>query len=58
MDASAEGGRYKFNAMSQERVEEEWVSLSSLPPKEAIVAVVLNDIVNFDILIDQLKRDF
>lgn len=30
--------------MSQERVEEEWESLRSLPPKEAIVAVVLNDI--------------
>lgn len=31
--------------MSQERVDEEWDSLSSLPPKEAIVAVVLNDMV-------------
>lgn len=30
--------------MSQERVLEVWVSLRSLPPKEEIVAVVLNDI--------------
>lgn len=28
-------------------MEEEWVSLRSFPPKEAIVAVVLNDIVSF-----------
>ena len=32
--------------MSQERVLEVRVSLRSLPPKEAIVAVVLNDILD------------
>jgi hypothetical protein len=30
--------------MSQAVVVAEWLSLRSLPPKEAIVAVVLNDI--------------
>ena len=36
------GGRYKFNAISHPVDDAVCVSLRSLPPKEAIVAAVLN----------------
>ena len=39
------GGRKRFRAISQPVVDASWVSLRSLPPKEAIVAVVLSDMV-------------
>ena len=45
------GGRKRFKAISQPVVEESWVSFRSLPPKEAIVAVVLKDMVLVDAVI-------
>jgi hypothetical protein len=36
----------RFKAMVQDVDFASWVSLRSLPPKEAIVAVVLKDILN------------
>jgi len=44
--------------MSQERVVEVWVSLRSLPPKEAIVAVVLKDILGYCVLMIRKMRGF
>ena len=38
------GGRYKLKAISQLVVEALWASLRSLPPKEAIVALVVTGI--------------
>ncbi len=39
------GGRYKLKPISQFVVVALWVNLSSLPPKDAIVAFVWTDIV-------------
>jgi hypothetical protein len=47
VDENAWGGRYRFSAISQPVVDALCVSFRSFPPKEAIVAVVLNDILNF-----------
>ena len=44
------GGRYKLKAILQPVVLALWASLSSLPPNEAIVAVVSTDmVVNLDV---------
>jgi len=37
------GGRYRLSFISQPRVVALWVSFRSLPPKEAMVAVVWKD---------------
>lgn len=51
------GGRKRFKAISQPVEEALWVSLRSLPPNEAIVAVVLKGIVCIYFVVQIDSRD-
>ena len=42
-------GRKRLNFISQPTVDDSWASFRSLPPKQAMVAVVLTDMMAGDV---------